>query len=143
MSFTIQLINREVFPTKHILVCEDVIAQQLRIIDKLAGLFFELNGKVQLSIVPGAIMAASIILNTPTDLIVLDNDMPYGSGSELIVWMKENKKDIPIITFSGLEVNNERLMTLGATYRSNKERVINGTEDDLIKSILGIEGLLV
>ena len=127
--------NRMDMPVKHILVADDVTLQQGRMAARLTEILPH-EGFVQTSFVPGAIMAAAIIEKTPVDLIILDHDMPYGSGPELLKWLHENNYNIPVITFSGIPVNNEHLMNLGATYKFQKDQVIDGAADQLIKEIL-------
>lgn len=136
--------NRWLFPTKHVLVCEDDIAQQARIAAKLSNLFSP-QGKVQVSFVPGAMAAAGVILARPglvPDLILLDHDMPYGTGPELVRWLRglvEPYSKIPIITFSGIPENNDRLMAAGADHKFRKDDVIDGAADEIIWKILGPE----
>lgn len=126
--------NRIDMPIKHILVADDVVLQQGRMAAHLTEILPH-EGHVQTSFVPGAIMAASIIENCDVDLIILDHDMPYGSGPELLKWLTEKEYKIPVITFSGIPVNNEHLMNLGATYKFQKDEVINGAADNIIKEI--------
>jgi CheY-like chemotaxis protein len=126
------------YPQKHVLVCEDDLTQQKRIAEHFSSVF-DTQGIVQFSFVPGAVAAASIISSCKIDLVILDHDMPEGNGADLIAWMKENKKDIPIITFSGIAQNNANMMAAGATHLAGKEEVIRGQVDDLIKTILGLK----
>lgn len=125
--------NRLKFPKKHILICEDNLLQQKRIVEYLSSIF-DPEGDVICSFVPSAIQAISILGTTQVDLIILDRDMPWGNGDYVVEFVK-NKK-IPIITFSGLMDNNKHLMRLGATYNFNKESVINGQATQIIKGIL-------
>jgi DNA-binding NtrC family response regulator len=129
--------QRQTFPTKHVLVCEDDTSCQARI----SKHFFEefgFQGPVQFSFVPGARAAVGVILYTPIDLVILDHDMPNGNGSDLLQWMKEKNYGMPVITFSGLPENNDIMMSLGASYRFMKHDVIDGKADSIIRSILGI-----
>lgn len=128
--------NRIDMPTKHILVCDDVTLQQARLAAHLAEILPH-EGFVQTSFVPGAIMASAIIEKTPIDLIILDHDMPYGSGPDLLKWLTERELNIPVITFSGIPVNNDHLMNLGAAYKFQKDEVINGFADEIIQRIIG------
>ena len=127
--------NRLDMPTKHILVCDDVTLQQVSMAIHLNNIL-PYEGYVQTSFVPGAIMAAAIIESTPVDLIILDHDMPFGSGPELLKWLKTNKYNIPVITFSGIPSNNDHLINLGATHKFQKNEVISGSADNIIMDIL-------
>jgi|HubBroStandDraft_3_1064219.scaffolds.fasta_scaffold323632_2 DNA-binding NtrC family response regulator len=129
--------NRQNFPTKHVLVCEDDTSCQSRIAKHFSDTF-GFQGLVQFSFVSGGRAAAGVILWTPIDLVVLDHDMPNGNGSDLLGWMKASNYGMPVITFSGLVDNNTTMMALGAQYKFLKEEVIEGKADDLIRQILGM-----
>lgn len=134
--FYFRHVNRAEYPQKHILICEDDLSCQKRILDHLSQLF-DPQGVVQISVVPGSLMAASIIMQCKVDLIILDHDMPQGNGTDFLNWMKTCGKHIPIITFSGIPQNNTHMGTLGATYPFwNKEDIIGGQADDLIKGLM-------
>lgn len=137
MNFTFRHWNRKNYPTKHIIIVEDVIVQQKRILEHFNEIF-EPEGLVQISIVPGALAAASIINYCPKiDLIILDHDLPEGNGTDLLNWMKQNNIKIPVITFSGIPANNEHMGNLGAEYSQfGKEDVISGKADVLINVLL-------
>jgi len=135
MSFKNRLINRLVYPTKHILVVEDIVLNQKQILDHFSTIF-DSDGLVQLSLVPGAKAAAAIIEDCKVDVILLDHDLPEGNGTDLLKWMKEKNINIPVITFSGIPYNNDNMMNLGASYKFGKGEVISGEADNLIKQIL-------
>lgn len=138
MDFQFRHHNRMVYPQKHLMVVEDIIGNQKRVLDHFADIF-ESDGLVQISLVPGALAAASIIKSCKIDLIILDHDLPEGNGSDLLIWMKNNNINIPVITFSGIPYNNAHMGNLGAEYIYGKEDVISGKVDNIIKSILQIE----
>lgn len=130
--------NRQKFPSKHVLVCEDDTSCQSRMAKHFSETF-EPQGTVQFSFVPGGRAAAGVILWTPIDLVILDHDMPNGNGADLIHWMKAHKYGMPVITFSGIPQNNATMMNLGASHRFHKEEVIAGKADPLIRQILGLQ----
>lgn len=136
--FEFRHINRATYPQKHILICEDNITNQKNILEHFLSVFHP-EGLVQISVVPGALAAAAIISSCRVDIILLDHDMPEGNGKDLLIWMKENKKNMPVITFSGIPQNNINMMNTGANYLFNKGDVINGKADQIIKNILGVE----
>lgn len=127
--------NRIKFPNKHILVCEDFLNCQAAIASHFSEIF-DSQGEIVISYVSGARSAAGLILHEPVHLIILDYDMPHGNGQDLMVWLRSKGYGIPIITFSGLEQNNDALMSLGATHRFNKAQVIAGEADSVIRQIL-------
>lgn len=136
MDFIFRHHNRLVYPQKHLMIVEDIISNQKRALDHFHDIF-DSDGLVQISLVPGALAAACIIKNCKIDLIILDHDLPEGNGSDLLIWMKKNNINIPVITFSGIPYNNAHMGNLGATYYFfGKEDVISGKTDDLIKGIL-------
>ena len=138
MQFQFRHIGRPTYPQKHILIVEDTITHQIDILKHL-GTIFEHQGIVQLSVVPGALAAASIIgSGLKIDVIILDHDLPEGNGSDLMLWMKERGLTIPVITFSGIPQNNNYMMSLGATHNFGKGEVICGMADGVIKAILGL-----
>jgi len=136
MNFTFRHWNRLKYPTKHILIVEDVIVQQKRILDHFNNIF-EPEGLVQISVVSGALAAAGIINFCKIDLIILDHDLPEGNGSDLLEWLKQFSLKIPVITFSGIPSNNQHMGYLGASHPwFGKEDVISGKADSLINVLL-------
>lgn len=135
-------------PDRHVVICEDDIHQQVRV----AALFEALFGpqhRVQITLCPGAMMAFAVITSVQTDLVLLDHDMPYGSGIDLLVNLKkvqDQHKDDPdtlarfspvILTFSGIPQNNDRLMEAGAHHKYQKDDLINGAANALLFRHLG------
>jgi CheY-like chemotaxis protein len=137
MDFQFRHHNRMVYPQKHLMVVEDIIHNQKRVLDHFHSIF-DSDGIVQLSLVPGSLAAAAMIKTLKIDLIILDHDLPEGNGTDLLNWMKTNNVNIPVITFSGIPYNNQHMGNLGAAHVFQKEEVISGKTDDLIKSILGL-----
>lgn len=149
MQFQFRHVARLQYPTKHVLVCEDDIAQQLRFCTKLRSML-DPQGIVQISLVPGGLMAAAIMSYTDVDLLILDHDMPLGNGSDLLTWMTAQGKKIPVLFASGIKANNVYMATLYPDYlpgdtmiveRSlmGKETVLDGTYDRYILTALGFE----
>lgn len=138
MSFDFRHHNRKTMPKKHLLVCEDILDVQARLARHLCDVL-EHEGPVQVSFVPGAAAAAEVMQVPPgVHLLILDRDMPYGNGDDLLKWMAINGVKVPTITFSGIPGNNDALMSLGAHHRFEKQAVIDGAADYLIKQILEI-----
>ena len=130
--------NRLLFPTRHVLVCEDDLHHQARAAAWLAGLFGPQGGVIA-SFAPSADQAARICLVQPAvreDLILLDHDMPWGNGHDLLLVLRGAGLKIPVITFSGLDGNNKRLMSAGADHLFEKGAVLRGAADDIVKRIL-------
>jgi len=115
------------------------IIQQHKILERLMKVV-PLDGTVEIHLVSGSLAAANIIANQNIDLIILDHDMAYGSGSDLLLWLKNRKendsklKEIQIITASGIPANNEHMISLGAHHKFNKQEIIDGLADEIIKS---------
>ena len=137
--FTRKLVNRLTMPIRHVLVCEDVLRNQAQIASHFEELFAH-EGEVQVSFVCGAEAAAAILSSVPVDLILLDHDMPYGDGPELLNWMGARSVSTPVITFSGIPENNDRLVRCGARHRFEKGDVIRGRADELIRELLRLAG---
>jgi CheY-like chemotaxis protein len=138
MFFAFRHWNRATYPTKHVLICEDDLNNQRNIMAKLAAMYPG-DGHVQATLCCGA-LAAATLLSVPQikfDLIILDHDLPEGNGSDLLGWLKEENRDIPVITFSGIPANNEHMRTLGAHHIFSKPEVLAGAADDILRSILG------
>lgn len=142
MSFQNRLVNRLVYPTKHVLVVEDIVSNQKQILDHFHDIF-DSDGLVQFSLVAGSLAASAIIEKCKIDVILLDHDLPEGNGSDLLNWMKEKNIKIPVITFSGINYNNDHMMNLNAHYKFNKSEVITGLADNLIKQILTLNSGVV
>src|SRR4051812_47071445 len=113
MDFQYRHWNRKTYPQKHILICEDSLTQQRRILQHFEEIF-DPEGIVQFSAVCGAIAAANIMSSgLVVDLLILDHDLPQGNGTDLLVWMKNKSCTVPVITFSGIPDNNQHMMNLG------------------------------
>jgi len=123
------------FPNKHILVCEDVLEQQIKIMQRLAQILPN-DGSVEISVVPGAIAAANLVNSLKIDLIIADHDMSNGNASDFLKWMKTENKSIPVITASGIPQNNYNMIQLGANHCFTKQEVIDGKADEIIKNYL-------
>lgn len=84
------------------------------------------------------------MLNTYTiDIIITDIEMPNGSGLELIKWVRENKKGIPAIFYTGHAEFSyaQEALRLGAVDYLLKpipyaelEKIIERIESDLLES---------
>ncbi len=144
MKFTIAKVNRSVFPDKYILIVEDDLFQQLRFAQHFHKVFYS-QGNVRINFVSSAIDAACLISSTAPkpDVIILDHDLQYGTGSELIEFMKERSINIPIITASGLPGNNAKMAQIGVYAICNKEDVISGRTDFLIEDILTTKNMKI
>ena len=141
-DFTLRHVARIKFPTKHIVICEDDILCQFQILSHFNDIF-ERQGNIRISVLSGTLELADILTAKShfkhgwmIDLIILDHDLPYGNGTDLLKWMSKSKIAIPIITFSGQPLNNEHMGRLGAKYLYTKDQVINGEADKVIKDIL-------
>ena len=131
-------VGRLGMPTKNILVCEDNLINQSNIAKHFRDIFPQEND-IEVSYVSGGLAAASIIQNIKVDLIILDHDMPNGTGPDLQKWMDSEGHKIPVITFSGAPTNNDHMMGLGADHKFMKQDVIAGAADKLIKEILNVK----
>lgn len=136
--------NRLVHPDRHVVVCEDYLNQQARIVAHFSSIF-DHQGRVQFSFVPGALSAAAIMHVQPVDLVLLDHDMPHGNGQNLIAWMASTgRQNVPILTFSGIPQNNDRMVDFGARsgmtsmHQFSKNDVIDGHADEVIRALLGL-----
>jgi CheY-like chemotaxis protein len=136
MNFLFRHHNRLKYPTKHILVVEDVITNQKAILDHFHQIF-EPEGLVQISVVSGALAAAGVMNHCKIDLIILDHDLPEGNGTDLLNWMNQFNVKIPVITFSGIPENNTHMASLGAQHIFGKGEVYSGKADKLINVLLG------
>ncbi len=137
-QFTFRHHNRIKFPTKHVLVCEDILDVQARLARHLCDVF-EHEGDVMVSFAASAAQAAMLMKAPPgVHLVILDRDMPYGNGDDLLNWFAAAGVHVPVITFSGIPGNNDALMGLGASHQFEKQQVIEGAADALIKQLLGV-----
>lgn len=130
--------NRQSFPTKHVLICEDDLGCQQALLARFEKLFGG-QGKVQVTVAAGAEMAAAILRSCAVDLILLDHDMPWGTGSALLVWMRAHGILVPVIVSSGLVENNKLMESMGGQHYGNKGDIIGGKVDAEIVRALGME----
>jgi CheY-like chemotaxis protein len=140
IDFEFRHVNRQEYPQKRILVCEDDLDQQGRLAAHFSRLFGPQH-KVQVSFVDGGLAASAVLCYAKVDLILLDHDMPEGNGVDLLRWLRPQMtlQGIPIVTFSGIEGNNVALVREGAHHKSSKEEVLSGKADELIRKLLGLE----
>lgn len=124
-------------PVRHVLVCEDDLDNQGRAVDHFRRTF-EPQGEVVFSVVSGGAAAAGVIEFSDVHLVILDHDMPFGNGADLLRWMRSSGKAIPVVTFSGIPENNQRMVELGAAHCFTKHSVLSGEADALIREILGV-----
>lgn len=140
--FQLRHINRLEFPTKHVIVLEDDLTHQKEFAE-LMSKQFPAQGKVGVVFSPSAIVAALMIEKFDNvRLLILDHDMPYGNGSDLIHWMgkhqKEKSENITIVTASDIPENNDRMEIDANSYgirvhRFEKSDVIAGKANKQIK----------
>lgn len=139
--FQFRHINRRHFPRKYVLVVEDDLENQVRFAT-WATARFEGQGDVQFDFVTSAISAALILHQLNPHLIILDHDLPYGNASDLLAWMANNgKKDIPIITASGIPHNNQHMVKVCEeygleVYHFQKPQVFFGDADHVVRQLL-------
>lgn len=126
------------FPSKYVLVCEDVLENQIRLLERLTKVL-PADNSVEVLVVSGAIAAANLISNMKFDLIIADHDMSNGNATDLLNWMNKEAKSIPMITASGIPINNSNMMALGANYKFTKQEVIDGLADQAIKEVLKLK----
>jgi CheY-like chemotaxis protein len=128
--------NRIQMPNRHVLVCEDDLDNQILAAGFLRRLF-EPQGRVVVSLASGGAAAAGVLGSSDVHLVLLDHDMPFGNGADLLRWMRASMdRAVPVITFSGIPENNQRMMELGATHEFSKSAVLSGQADDVIRSLL-------
>lgn len=129
--------NISEMPRKHVLVCEDTLVGQARMATHFANESYP-HGKVYVTYAPCAEIAAAVIEAMPVHLLILDHDMPYGNGTDLLLWLKDRDAPHPfVITFSGIPQNNVNMQAIHPpANRFTKEEVISGKADDLIRRIL-------
>lgn len=133
--FTPRLINRQKFPSYLVLVCEDDIDCQKSFVE-VGQRLFEAQGLVEMCIVSSAEYAAAIISVRVPNLIILDHDMPFGTGSELLLWMAQRRLHIPVMTASGIAENNQNMMLLGAKHSYLKSDIFEGRADtDILAAV--------
>ncbi len=146
MNFTMKHWNRINFPRKRILVVEDDLTQQVRLGNYLASLFGG-QSEVIVTFCPTAIDAYAYIEGmtgrggpgSHPRLIILDHDLQWGNGCELLDAIRELDPNWTpkVITASGIPQNNERLMGHGAHAEFTKDEIVNGKATELILEIMG------
>jgi len=135
MTFQVRHWNRLKLPTRHLLICEDDLDCQVRLVTSMRRLL-EPQGDAVVTCVSGGMAAAGVIGWTSVDLVILDHDMPHGNGADLMGWLTSSGRQVPVITASGIPANNDALMRLGASHAFTKEQVISGDADALIRHYL-------
>ena len=135
MSFKSRHWNRLKMPTRHLLICEDDIDNQILLVASMRRLL-EPQGETVVTCVSGGMAAAGVISWTAVDLVILDHDMPHGNGADLMRWLRSTGRKVPVVTASGIPANNDALLGLGADRAFTKAEVIAGSADDCIRELL-------
>ncbi len=138
-GFTVNHVNRIHFPDKMLLIVEDDLFQQKRFLDWALTLF-DPQGRVRVACVSNAVEAWAIlqVKEIRPFAIILDHDLQWGSGSELLALMHEHLIKIPVITASGIPANNQRMYGAGAEYVYIKDQVIAGMADEIVLKLADI-----
>lgn len=119
MKFSTTLVNRLQFPVAYVMVVEDDMMHQKMWMDKLSGIF-KPQGEVIVTLVPTADMAYSIIkyrvdrelsCSLPT-MLILDHDLQWGNGRELIIGLRSLGVSCPLFLSSGIDANNANMEKL-------------------------------
>lgn len=115
--------NRGIFPEKWILVVEDNIEMQAMLLSLIRKRYGSEN-KTMASAVSTARHAAALledpILVERLHCILLDHDLQWGTGSELIQLLKEKGIKTPVCGISGIHSNNQHMKNIGASGATNK-----------------------
>jgi CheY-like chemotaxis protein len=115
--------NRGIFPEKWILVVEDNIEMQAMLLN-LIRKRYDSEGKMLATAVSTARHAAAIlqddILVTRLHCILLDHDLQWGTGSEVLELLKQKNITTPVCGISGLHFNNQHMKKVGANEATNK-----------------------
>jgi FixJ family two-component response regulator len=115
--------NRGTFPEKWILVVEDNIEMQAMLLNLLRKRYGS-EEKMLATAVSTARHAAALledpVLVSRLHCILLDHDLQWGSGSELIQLLKTKGLTIPVCGISGLGFNNDHMRKIGANEATNK-----------------------
>lgn len=120
MEFTQWSVNRLKFPNRWVMICEDDIEQQIGLLKFFADRYGH-QGDVLTVICPSAIIAYATYAGLNKAIgepiaILVDHDMPYGNGVELINAIKEAGYIGPFVAISGISENNDRLRAAGASF---------------------------
>jgi FixJ family two-component response regulator len=115
--------NRDIFPVKWILVVEDSIEMQAMLLNLLRKRY-DSEGKMLASAVSTARHAGALlqddILVSRLHCILLDHDLQWGTGSEVIELLKQKNITVPVCGISGIHGNNQHMKKIGATEGTNK-----------------------
>jgi DNA-binding response OmpR family regulator len=66
-------------------------------------------------------------------LIILDGQLPDGTGMEVLMWLEENQLSIPVVANSSSNEYNRHMMDLGAKWSFNKSQVPKEIKEVLAK----------
>ena len=119
MRFTKTLVNRLEYPVKYIMVVEDDMTHQKLWMDKLSTIF-KPQGDTIIVMAPTADIAYSIVKDRTErhiypslpKILILDHDLQWGNGRELIIGMNSLGVSCPLFLSSGIDENNEKMKDL-------------------------------
>jgi len=115
--------NRGIFPEKWILVVEDNIEMQAMLLGLIRKRYGSedkmLATAVSTARHAGALLEDTILVSR-LHCILCDHDLQWGTGSELIEFLKQKNIRVPLCAISGIHQNNQHMKKLGATEGTNK-----------------------
>lgn len=115
--------NRKVFPTRWILVVEDNIEMQSMLLSLLRKRYGS-EGAIMATAVSSARHAVALLqdkgLVDRLLCILADHDTQWGTGSQLLEYLKMHKITSPICSISGIHANNVNMVNAGANEGTNK-----------------------
>lgn len=123
-------------PPKTILVCEDLLKNQIDIARALWRLFPS-EAEIGVTFVQDGAGAAAWLEKNRADLVILDHDMPTGTGSEFLRWLIEKRVETRVMTASGIPANNDLMASIYPVLKFSKDDIVKGRADLTILKVLG------
>lgn len=128
-GFVTSHVNRKEFPTRYALIVEDDSEWQAKILNFCTTMLGN-QSNILFVCCPSAVFAKSafeaMYPMMPT-FMLLDHDMPWGDGVQLMKWMfKHVGQDVvgavrlPVCAISGIPQNNKNLTNYGAQHIAKK-----------------------
>ena len=111
--FSIGLRNRIAMPSRHVLIVEDDhfhAYQWLEIFSRR----YKREGDTVISVAASALAALEIPKHHPVTFAIVDHDLQFGNGRELIKYWRDVGCTFPIAAASGIPQNNAIMLDAGA-----------------------------
>jgi len=115
-----------------VLVCDDEKISRLKLIKQLEKLKYEIVGQAE-----NGLQAMNMFYETKPDVVLLDIDMPVGSGVTVLSFIREINKECRVVLITGKEHNQKSDFIINVLRKGSSDYLVKGEfdQDRLMKAL--------